>query len=141
MMVSSALVAGWLVSLAHLSLGHADELAAPIAEVSTTLEDAAILAVTIDAEGGVRRSVMTCKVLGDHGHAFGGYQLHRWHIRGPLEEFCRDPRLQAEMALRALGSGSTVRARIASFMGRRENDKEVSRRVTRYERLLAGDKS
>ncbi len=138
-MVSVALVAGWLVSLAHLSTPYATEIATPIAQVAETPEEAALLAVTVDAEGGVRRRVMNCTVLGDHGHAFGGWQLHRWHIRGPVEEFCRNPALQAEMALRALRNGDTVRERIAHFMGRRENDKEVSRRVKRYERLLAGE--
>src|SRR5258708_2642749 len=139
-MVSVALVAGWLVSLAHLSTPYATEIATPIAQVAETPEEAALLAVTVDAEGGVRRRVMNCTVLGDHGKAAGGWQLHFHHRSAySLAEFCRDPFLQARLALRALSHGITIRTRIAAFMGRRENDKEVSRRVKRYERLLAGE--
>jgi hypothetical protein len=132
----AALVSAALVSLAHLGQVSADRLAAPIADVATTEEEALLLAVTLDAEGGVRPAVLDCRILGDHGHAFGGYQLHRQHIRGSIAEFCRDPYIQAELALRALSHGKTIRTRIAAFMGRRENDREVSRRVIRYERLL-----
>jgi len=137
-MIASGPIVAALIALAHLSEPHAQQLAAPIAEVATTLEDGLLLATTLDAEGGVRPKVLDCRILGDNGHAFGGFQLHRQHIRGPIGEFCRSPRLQAELALRALSHGKTVRTRIAAFMGRRENDKEVSRRVKRYERLLGG---
>lgn len=138
-MISSSVIAGWLVVLSHISTPHAAEVAAPIADVATSREDAALLVVTVDAEGGVRPAVMNCRILGDNGHAFGGYQLHRHHIRVSIAEFCRSPHIQAELALAALGHGKTVRTRIAAFMGRREKDPEVSRRVLRYERLLAGD--
>jgi hypothetical protein len=137
MALSTALVAAWLVSLSGISQPHAETLAAPIVEAATTVEEAALLAVTLDAEGGVRRRVMDCRILGDHGRAFGGWQIHRQHwVRYTVAEFCRSPKLQAEIAIKCLSHGVSPRTRIAAFMGRRESDKEVNRRVIRFERLL-----
>lgn len=136
MIAAGTIVAG-LIALAKLADPHAALLAGPIAEAAPTVEDGLLLAVTLDAEGGVRPKVLDCRILGDNGHAFGGYQLHTQHFHGhSVGEVCRDPKLQAELALRALSHGRTIRTRIAAFMGRRENDREVSRRVTRFERLL-----
>lgn len=126
-----------LMTLSHLSQPHALEVAAPIAVTASTMEEAMLLVDTVDAEGGVIRPVMRCQKLGDHGHAFGGYQLHAQHfVHYTVAEFCRNPTLQTALALKALSHGVTVRTRIAAFMGRRENDAEVSRRVARYERLM-----
>lgn len=120
-----------------------DAVAGSIARAASTPEDQALLLVTAVRESALRLEVETCRVVGDGGRAVSSYQLWRHHWRGHTRsEICSDPALAAGLALGALRFGRTVRARIAAFMGRGQQDPEVSRRVRLYGvamRIVAGE--
>jgi len=118
---------------------RAEEIYDTVAAATQDPDEALLLVVTLRYESQFRREVEDCRVVGDHGLALGGPQLHP-HFRGGFSrrDYCGTPSLQAQLAVRALRmcrGGGTVRRAIARYMGRRERDPEVNRRVAAYEDL------
>lgn len=130
MPVAVAPVVAIVLSLAPwLGERRAREVARPIAEVTSTLDDAALLAVVARRESDFRREVETCEVTGDAGRAVSMYQLHAHHWgAGGRERICRDPRWAAWRTLQALGTG-TAEDKLTRFMGRRPDDPEIRHRL------------
>lgn len=119
---------------------RAREVARPIAEVVSSLDDAALLAVVARRESDFMKAHERCEKSGDNGQAWTMFQLHRQHWGpGGLARVCRDPRYAAWRTLQALGRG-TAAERLTRFMGRPAEDAEIRTRVELYERArAAGD--
>lgn len=136
------LVLAWVFLLSPATPpDRAEEIYDTVTAATQDHDEALELVVTLRFESQFRREVENCTIVGDHGLALGGPQLHP-HWRGGFSrrDYCATPSLQAQLALRALricrGDGS-VRRGFARFLGRPARDPEVSRRVAAYEHLRA----
>lgn len=135
MTLTAFLTAAALTLSPNMPQARAEHIADSIASVTDDKQDGALLLVQNFGESTFREDVETCRISGDHGKAWSAYQLHPW-LWGSLwgrKWVCSDPQLAARLALFALGSRGSIRARIARFMGRSPTDKQVLWR----ERLVA----
>ncbi len=142
-MISAALVLlALLDARPSLEADRANILSRDIAAEVDTLDEARAVIATIETESGMRESVQSCRVTGDHGKAISMGQIHRFWWEGhSRREICADNRLAMRLtigALRALG-GKWGRWDGAFYLyvgrGAARNDPRIVRRQRLFARL------
>lgn len=136
-MIAAILTAAILSLAPWVGPARAAEIAAGPAAATSDLDEALLL-VTVDYhESSLRKSVEDCRITGDGGRAVSAYQLTRRHLgRRTRAEVCASHALASKLALRALRAPQCdPRCALAAYLGRRQSDPEVSRRMQTFERL------
>ena len=136
-----ALVSAILTLLPFTGETRATRIATDIASTDASPEEGLLLVTLARYESDFRQAVESCAVTGDHGQAFGLWQLHA--IWGDPVRMCREPRYAARRALSAVRVCRNLRrtdvGTIACFTGRGEDNPGVRARLKAYT-LLVGVK-